>query len=343
MQLHEIENKFQEDIKTALTPEDVERVSVRYLGRKGILTQVLREIKNLSPRERKKKGSDANALKTAFLKMLEKKRIGISHKKDFSGQEKEWIDISAPGVSLPKGHLHPLSRIRREIAEIFTSLGFLIVDGPEVETEYNNFDALNMPKDHPAREMHDTFWLDEKDTGGVPMLLRTHTSTVQIRFMKKYTPPFRIISMGRCYRYEATDASHDIQFHQVEGLMAGKDISVANLKAIFKIFYQRMFSKDVSVRLVPSYFPFVEPGFEVYMNCLVCSGKGCTVCQGTGWLEMMGAGMVHPNVFKNVGYLPGEWQGFAFGGGYDRLAMMKYNISDIRQFHSGDLRFLSRV
>jgi len=218
-------------------------------------------------------------------------------------------------------------------------MGFSVVEGPEIETEWYNFNALNFPKDHPARDAVDTFWLKGDK---IKLLLRTHTSPVQVRHMEKNNPPLRIIIPGRVFRHEATDASHEINFYHIEGLMVDKSVSAANFKAIIQEFFQRFFEKPVKIRLIHSFFPFVEPGFQVDMTCLNCGGKGCSACQKTGWMEMMGAGMVHPQVFKNSGLNPKFWQGFAFGMGLDRLAMMKYKINDIRLFYSGDLRFLQQ-
>lgn len=237
----------------------------------------------------------------------------------------EWVDVTVPGVKPALGHLHPLTLVRRKIEEIFGSMGFSVAEGPEMETEWYNFDALNIPKNHPARDLWDTFYL----TNG--LLLRTHTSPVQIRYMEKNQPPLKIIVPGRIFRHEATDFSHEFNFHQVEGLMIDKTVSVANFKAIIQEFFKQFFGESsVQIRMRPSYFPFVEPGFEVDMM-----GK-------KGWMEMMGAGMVHPNVLNNAGLNPKDWQGFAFGMGMDRLAMMKYKIDDIRLFYSGDLRFLQQ-
>ena len=246
------------------------------------------------------------------------------------------FDITVPGERIIGGHLHPLTLVKRKIEEIFQAMGFSIVEGPEVETEWYNFDALNIPKDHPARDVWDTFYLKK---GG---LLRTHTSPVQVRYMQKHQPPFRIIVPGRIFRHEATDASHEINFYQVEGLMVGKEISASNFKAIIQEFLSRFFDKRIAIRLRPSFFPFTEPSFEVDIKCLVCGGRGCSVCSRTCWLELIGAGMVHPNVLKAGGINPRNWQGFAFGLGMDRLAMMKYKIDDIRLFYSGDLRFLQQ-
>ncbi len=240
-------------------------------------------------------------------------------------EDKKFFDVTIPGKKVERGHLHPLTIVQRRAVDIFNSMGFEVAEGPEVETEYYNFDALNIPKDHPARDMWDTFWLKDK------RLLRTHTSPVQIRYMKEHQPPLRIIAPGKVFRYEATDATHEVQFYQLEGLMIGKKISLANLKGVMETFFQSFFnSKDIEVRLRPSYFPFVEPGVEVDMKY---KGK---------WVEIAGAGMVHPKVLEEVGIDPKEYQGFAFGMGIDRLAIIKYKVDDVRLFHSGDLRFINQ-
>ncbi len=256
------------------------------------------------------------------------------------------------------GHIHPLTRVIRKINDIFSEMGFSLIDGPEIETEYYNFDALNVPKDHPARDMWDTFWLKRKDKSEIrnskfetnsnfqipnsKLLLRTHTSPVQIRYMENNKPPLRIISVGKTFRYEATDATHEAQFHQVEGLFIDKGITLANLKYVIKEFFEKFFEEKIELRLRPSYFPFVEPGVEVDISCFKCGGNKCSVCKHSGWIEVMGAGMVHPEVLKNVGLDPEEWKGFAFGGGVDRLAMLKYGIDDIRLFYNGDLRLVNQ-
>jgi phenylalanyl-tRNA synthetase alpha chain len=256
----------------------------------------------------------------------------------------DWFDETIPGQIPSFGHLHPLTLVRMKSQDIFQTMGFYTVDGPEIENEWYNFDALNIPKDHPARDMWDTFWLrnvrSQELKGKYRLLLRTHTSPLQIRFMEKNNPPFRIIAPGRVFRHEATDASHEINFYQLEGLMVDKYVSVSNFKAVIEGFFSIFFNKRIKIRLRPSYFPFVEPGFEIDISCINCLGKGCSSCKKMGWVEVMGAGMVHPLVFKNVGLNPKFWQGFAFGIGLDRLAMMKYKIDDVRLFYSGDLRFL---
>lgn len=243
------------------------------------------------------------------------------------------------------GHIHPLSRVALRINEIFSEMGFNLIDGPEIETEHYNFDALNVPKDHPARDMWDTFWLKIKNKSEIQnskLLLRTHTSPVQIRHMENNKPPLRVISIGKTFRYEATDATHEAQFHQVEGLLIDKGITMANLKFVIKEFFEKFFEEKIELRLRPSYFPFVEPGAEIDISCFKCGGNKCSVCKRTGWIEVMGAGMVHPQVLKNVGLNPEEWKGFAFGGGVDRLAMLKYGIDDVRLFYTGDLRLINQ-
>ncbi len=252
--------------------------------------------------------------------------------------EKDWLDVSASGKKIDRGHLHPISIVTKQIMDIFTSMGFEIADGPEVESEYYNFDALNVPKDHPARDMHDTFWIG----GKTETILRTHISTIQIRYMEKNKPPIRIVSPGRVFRYEATDATHGFQFHYVEGLMVGENISLANLKTVILCFFRDLLGTNLYLRLRPSYFPFVEPGVEVDLSCFKCKGVGCPVCKHSGWIEVMGAGVVHPRVLENVGIDSKKWQGFAFGGGLDRIAMLKYGIDDSRLFYESDLRFIKQ-
>ena len=266
--------------------------------------------------------------------------------KNKQAEKAEWFDITIPGEKIVLGHLHPLTQTKKRVEEIFQTMGFSTVEGPEMENEWYNFDALNIPPEHPARDalsLGKTFYL--KGVNG--MVMRTQTSSVQIRYLKKNNPPLRVISIGKVFRAEATDASHETNFYQIEGLMIGKSVSIANFRAIIGEFFKRFFGKPIMIRLRPGYFPFVEPGFEVDMSCTVCRAKGCSACKHSGWVELLGAGMVHPNVLKNSGLTPhqysgGGWQGFAFGMSLDRLAMMKYKINDIRLFHSGDLRFLEQ-
>jgi len=349
MNLKLLQNEVKKETKKARDLKDLDQIFQRYLGKKGEISLLLKNLKKLPKEKRKRRGKELNSLKEFIEKEIEEKAKEIKEKLTAEILKKEKIDVTAPGKKISPGHLHPLTQVQRKVEEIFQSMGFSIVEGPEIETEWYNFDALNIPKDHPARDMWNTLWLKRdtntrmhaNDANG-RLLLRTHTSPVQVRFMEKNQPPLRIIVPGRVFRHEATDSSHEVNFYHIEGLMVDKNVSVANFKAIIQKFYQKFFEKNVEIRLIPCYFPFTEPSFEVDITCLACGGKGCPACQKTGWMEMMGAGMVHPQVFKNSGLNPKEWQGFAFGMGLDRLAMMKYKINDIRLFYSGDLRFLNQ-
>ncbi|MFA7209143.1 MAG: phenylalanine--tRNA ligase subunit alpha [Parcubacteria group bacterium] len=318
----------------------------KYLGRKSEFIGILKGLKDLSPEERKKIGELANVVKREISEALEGKKRELKNASfDF---ESERIDVTIPGKANGYGHLHILSIVQREIEDIFTAMGFEIADGPEVEREFYNFDALNVAKDHPARDMQDTFWLkpeiqDPKSkiqNKSENILLRTHTSPVQIRYMEKNKPPFKIIVPGRAFRNEATDATHEHTLHQFEALVVGDSVNVGNFKYIAETFFTKFFGKKLNVRLRPSYFPFVEPGFEFDISCTVCGGRGCSSCKHTGWLEVGGAGMVNQNVFAAAGYKRNAYQGFAWGFGLERLAMMKYKINDIRLIESGDLRFI---
>lgn len=257
-----------------------------------------------------------------------------------TNDEQHFLDVTVPGEKIERGRLHLLTQITGKISDIFSSMGFEIASGPEVETEFYNFDALNVPRNHPARDVQDTFWVkDYKET-----VLRTHTSPVQVRYMLENKPPIRILVPGKAFRNEATDATHEAQFYQIEGLAVDENISFANLKEVLKIFFERFFEKDIEIRFRPGFFPFVEPGIEVDISCFKCGGavKGCPICKGSGWVEVIGAGMVHPNVLKSSGINPNKYQGFAFGVGMERLAMLKHQIDDIRLFYSGDLRFIKQ-
>ena len=336
MELRNLKVEAQNSINKAKNLKELDEVFRKYLGRQGRLTRILRSLQSLSKKEKIRVGKEANQLKNFLGIKFNQKATELKEKAEKEGEKKEWIDVTAPGRKVVLGHLHPLTLAERKTVEIFQSMGFSVAEGPEIETEWYNFDALNIPKDHPARDVWDTFYLE----GG--LLLRTHTTPVDVRYMKKHNPPIKIITIGRCFRHEATDVSHESNFYQVDGLMVGSDISVANFKAVIQEFFRRFFERSVEIRMRPGYFPFVEPGFEVDMTCLICGGKGCSACQKTGWMEVMGAGMVHPAVFKNSGLIPKDWKGWAFGMGFDRLAMMKYKINDIRLFYGGDLRFLQQ-
>ena len=290
--------------------------------------------------ERAKTGKEANNLKRFLREAFEKRINKVKEEEEEYNEKREGIDITIPGKKPLLGHLHPLTMVKRRVEDIFQSMGFSVVEGPEIENEHYNFDALNIPPDHPARDMWDTLWI--KSLAKRRFLLRTHTSPVQARYMESHNPPLRIIVPGNVFRHEATDIRHEFQLSQVEGLMVDRHISVANLKAVLSEFFKRFFGENTRFRLEPDFFPFTEPSFNVSITCVICGGKGCNLCKRTGWLEVAGAGMVHPNVFRNCGLDPREWQGWAFGFGLDRLAMMKYRIDDVRLFRSGDLRFLNQ-
>ncbi len=319
-------------IDEATNEKRLEAVRIEFLGRRqGKITQILRNITDLSPQDRPLVGELVNQIKRAVQEDLKRREKEISRE-----EEEEWVDITLPGKKPLLGRLHPITQTLEEIKRIFIGLGFQVVRGPEVETEYYNFEALNMPRYHPARDEQDSFYLDDTH------LLRTQTSPVQIRVMEKKSPPIRIIAPGRCYRRDAVDASHFPMFHQVEGLAVDKSITFSDLKGCLTYFVHQMFDKKTRLRFRPSFFPFTEPSAEVDISCIMCKGRGCRVCSGKGWLEILGAGMVDPEVFRKVNYDPEKYQGFAFGMGVERICMLKYGIDDIRLFFQNDLRFLSQ-
>jgi len=321
-------------IEAAVTADDLEAVRVEVLGRKGALANISKEMAKMTPEQRAAVGKLLNGAKQALESSFDAKKTAFDDAALAARLESEWVDMTIPAPPPGAGSLHPLSQIQAEIEDLFVSLGFTVLDGPEVETEEHNFDALNIPADHPARDMQDTFWLQ----GG--WLLRTHTSPVQVRGMRKFGPPLRMIAPGRVFRNEEVDASHEHTFYQLEGMMVDKDVSVANLLYFMKTLLSAIFKREVTVRLRPGYFPFVEPGFELDIQCLICGGTGCAVCKQSGWVELLPCGLVHPNVLRRSGIDPEEYGGFAFGLGLTRLVMMRYAIDDIRQLQGGDLRFL---
>lgn len=324
-------------IKEAVSSAEIEELRVKLLGKKGELTEMLKELKNMAIDERKLFGQEANALKNELSESLEIKFKELSANDVKSSlNDSSSFDISLPGTQFKVGSLHPVTIVQKEIERIFTGMGFNIVDGPEAEEEFYNFEALNIPKHHPARDMQDTYWLENGS------LLRTHTSPCQVRAMQKYGAPLKIIAPGRCFRNESTDASHENTFFQLEGMMIDKNISIANLIYVMKLLLSEVFNRDVKIRLRPGFFPFVEPGFELDLNCMICGGKGCPTCKHSGWVELLPCGMVHPNVLCAGGIDPEEYTGFAFGLGLTRLAMMKYGINDIRVLNSGDLRTMKQ-
>jgi phenylalanyl-tRNA synthetase alpha chain len=330
--LDQIQQDALKQLETAQSREEVQDLSVRYLGRKGILTLFLRNISVLPADQRPTVGKKANVLKDT----LDKAFKNALEKFESKRREKDaGIDVSLPGRAIVCGTLHPITQINQEICDIFSRLGFDIAEGPEVESDYYNFEALNFPKDHPARDMQDTFFVSEN------IVLRTHTSPNQIRSMEKQSPPVRIIVPGKVYRCDS-DLTHTPMFHQVEGLLVDENISFGDLKGVLTAFVHQMFDDQTSLRFRPSFFPFTEPSAEVDILCVMCRGKGCRVCSQTGWLEILGSGMVHPALYENVGYDADRFTGFAFGMGVDRIAMLKYGIDDIRKFFENDMRFLSQ-
>jgi len=328
--LIDIEKQALESIEQAGNSEQLEQLSIKYLGRKGVLTGFLRNISLLPEDQRPSAGKSANILKGKLEEAFKNasSKLESVEDKDFTG-----IDVTLPGRSSQRGSLHPITQVANEICDIFLRLGFDIAESPEVETDYYNFEALNIPKYHPARDMQDTFYVSEN------IVLRTHTSPSQPRVMEKTKPPVRIISPGKVFRCDS-DVTHTPMFYQIEGLMVDKNISFGDLKGILTTFVHQFFDKETSLRFRPSFFPFTEPSAEVDIRCVMCKGKGCRICSKTGWLEVLGSGMVHPAVFENVGYDIEKYTGFAFGVGIERMAMLKYGIDDIRKFYENDIRFL---
>jgi phenylalanyl-tRNA synthetase alpha chain len=321
-------------IAAATAAEELEAVRVEVLGRKGTLNQISKQMGKLAPEDRARVGKLLNAAKETIEAALDARKREFDRQALAVRLDAEWVDLTLPARGPRPGSLHPITQVQMEIEDLFTSMGFAVLGGPEVETEYHNFDALNIPADHPARDMQDTFWLEDGN------LLRTHTSPVQVRGMERLGPPLRMIAPGRVFRNEEVDASHEHTFYQLEGMMIDRDVSVAHLIYFMKTLLSRIFGRDVTVRLRPGYFPFVEPGFELDIQCLICGGAGCPVCKYGGWVELLPCGLVNPNVLRMSGIDPEEWNGFAFGLGLTRLAMMRYGIDDIRLLQSGDLRFL---
>ncbi|WP_061220883.1 phenylalanine--tRNA ligase subunit alpha [Leptospira borgpetersenii] len=335
----ELDSIYQEAIQkigSSISEEDLDKNKNDFIGKKGKLTAVLKNVALLSIEEKKTIGQKANELSKKLENFVVETKSSLKKKLFETQAASEFFDSLRPLPNASNGSLHPITQIQYEIEDIFTSMGFSIMDGPEIETDTNNFGALNFTDDHPAREMQDTFYLENGN------LLRTHTSAIQVRTLRKLKPPFRIIAPGRVFRYEEVDASHEHTFYQIEGMVVGKDISAANLIDTMQVLLSRIFEKEIKTRLRPGYFPFVEPGFELDINCLVCEGKGCPVCKQSGWLELLPCGLIHPNVLSHAGLDPKEWTGFAFGLGLDRLVMMRYGIHDIRYFQSGNLRFLKQ-
>lgn len=330
MTLKEIEKYVKEEILKAATKDALFEIEVKYLGKKGALSDILKSLGKMEPEERKKIGARANVLKKEIESLIKEKQealLGAGVKKD--------LDVTAPGIKYSVGHTHPVSLIFDELFEIARSLGFSIATGPDIETDWYNFEALNIPKDHPARDTQDSFYFSEN------LLLRTHTSPVQVRYMEKHQPPIRVVAPGKTYRRDS-DATHTPMFHQLEGLLIDEKVSIAELKGTLEYFVQALFGKDRKIRLRPHFFPFTEPSVEVDVSCGLCGGKGCKSCKHTGWLEILGAGMVHPNVLRAGGIDPEKYQGFAFGMGIERIAMLKYGVDDMRMLYEADLRLVEQ-
>ena len=339
--VEELQREALDSLEQLSTSDALEGWRVLYMGRRGRLTGMLRSIGSLTPEERRSVGAMANQSKSLLEQRLAERLEGLRQAEMDHLSEADRIDITLPGRPVNTGRLHPTTLIVREICDAFVAMGFQIVEGPEVEWDHYNFEMLNIPKDHPARDMWNTLWIDTPNADGDHnMLLRTHTSPMQARVMEQTRPPVRVIVPGKCYRYEATDATHEWHFFQVEGLAVDEGITFADLKGTLYEFARRVFGPQRKVRFRCDYFPFVEPGVDMSIDCFACDGQGCRICKDTGWIEIMGAGMVHPKVLEGVGYDPEVYTGFAFGLGPERIAMLKYGIDDIRLFYSNDLRFL---
>jgi phenylalanyl-tRNA synthetase alpha chain len=335
-QISELQAGALKRIAAARTPDEIEAVRVEVLGRKGALAQFSKDMGKLAPEERARVGKLLNGAKQVLEEAFERRKQEFDAAALRERLDAEWLDLTLPAPGPRAGSLHPITQIQMEIEDLFVSLGFMVLDGPEVETEYHNFDALNIPAEHPARDSQDTFWLTDGN------LLRTHTSPVQVRGMERFLPPLRMIAPGRAFRNESVDASHEHTFYQLEGMMIDRDVSVAHLLYFMKTLLAEIFRREVTVRLRPGFFPFVEPGFELDIQCVICGGSGCPVCKQSGWVELLPCGLVNPNVLRISGIDTEKWNGFAFGLGLTRLVMMRYAIGDVRLLQSGDLRFLQQ-
>ena len=339
IKLQELKTEFLKQLETVTDSEKLREFELKFLSRKGELAQVMSSIKDLSDEARREAGALANEVKTELQNQFE------NVKKTFETKElnSEALDITLPGKKISHGHLHPLTLVQNEIEDLFTSMGFMVLDGPELESDYYNFEGLNIPPHHPARDMQDTFYVDKKNKDGeYDLLMRTQTSNVQVRAMKKYGAPLKVIIPGRVFRCEATDARHEHTFYQLEGIMIDKKVNFAHLKGICEIVGKKLYGPETKFRMRPKFYPFVEPGSNGEYTCFLCQGKGCRVCKNTGWLEILGCGLVHPEVLKAGGIDPEEYSGLAFGFGLTRLAMLKYKIDDVRLLMNGDERFLEQ-
>ena len=342
-QLEELKLKALQELESINNTKELESWRVHYLGKKSPLTGILRSLATLPIAERKNVGARANQTKTELEDNFQQKEQALREVQLTTHAKKETIDISLPGRPLPTGRLHPITQTLNEICDIFISMGFQVVEGPDVEWDYYNFEALNIPEEHPARDTMSTSWVDSQTgSGEMTMLLRTHTTSVSARTIETMKPPIRVIEPGKVYRYEASDATHIPMFHQIDGVAVDKDITMADLKGTLYEYARRFFGEERKVRFRCDYFPFVEPGIEMAIECLVCNGKGCRLCGNSGWIEILGAGMTHPQVLQRGGIDPEVYQSFAFGIGIERLPMLRYGIDDIRLFYGSDLRFLKQ-
>jgi len=331
--LEEVKDQAQAELAQASDEVSLQNLKAKFLGRKGVITEILKGMKDVAQEDRPKMGVMINEVKTFVEELFDQKSNQIKEEKKRRSITEEKIDTTLPSRSLPVGAKHPVSQVMEEVINIFEKMGFEVAEGPEIETDYYNFEALNIPKDHPARDMQDTFYISDD------IVLRTHTSPVQIRVMEKEEPPIKIIAPGRVYRCDS-DVSHTPMFHQIEGLLIDKDITFGDLKGVLTEFLRLIFGEGIGVRFRPSFFPFTEPSAEVDIECVICEGQGCRVCKDSGWLEILGCGMVDPEVFKSVNYDPEIYSGFAFGMGIERITMLKFGINDIRLFFENDVRFL---
>ncbi len=336
--LLELQEEALQKVAAASELKELNEVRVAYLGKKGPITEVLRGMGKLSAEERPKIGALANEVREAIATKVEEKQKALETAAVNAKLATETIDVTLPGRPVNKGNLHPLTRIVEEIEDLFIGMGYTVAEGPEVESDYYNFEALNLPKSHPARDMQDSFYITDE------ILMRTHTSPVQARTMEKHKGqgPVKIICPGKVYRRDNDDATHSHQFQQIEGLVIDENISMSDLKGTLDVFAKKVFGQDREIRLRPSFFPFTEPSVEVDISCKICSGKGCSVCKKTGWIEVLGAGIVHPNVLEMAGFDSKKYSGFAFGMGVERIAMLKYGVDDIRHFYTNDVRFLKQ-
>ncbi len=334
--LEVIEQVSLEDIRKSEDLKDLDSVRIKYLGKKGRIAALMELFKSLPPSEKPLFGKKINSIKNDIQSAIELKKKSLEDKEQKSSSS-GFLDVTMPGIARKTGSAHPITQTINEVITIFRRMGFSIADGPDVETEFNNFDALNTPENHPSRDIQDTFYLENGN------LLRTQTSPVQIRIMKKVKPPVRIIAPGRVYRNDTPDATHGHTFHQIEGLYVDKNVSLADLKGVLHNSARQLLGNDVKIRFRPHFFPFTEPSVEYDFSCVMCKGKGCKVCKNSGWLEISGAGMVDPRVYKNVGYKPDEYTGYAFGMGIERIAMIKFGIDDLRLLYENDIRFLRNL